>query len=334
MNSRSVPSPRSQFDWRFWVGALLTLACLVWLIVAMDWPAVFSALARVDLRWALLATGINLGSVFARALRWRTLFGEQPAPNWRRLAAALLVGQAGNVLLPARLGDIARASIASSGDAPLVLGTIVAEVSLDLLMLASLTVFLLAQVSLPRWWRVPGQVTVLSAVAAILLLALLVANRRRLASLIDRWSGRDQQRLVGRMLGLANRFLEGLSGLTLPTLARGLTYSGLVWLLYAAVNTTLLAAIGQQPSVLAGLFVLAVLLVGVAVPTSPGRIGVFHYLCVQALTVFGLDQATALSYAMVLHLISVVIPALLGVLLAWSLGVPLRLPRPSSKAAS
>jgi uncharacterized membrane protein YbhN (UPF0104 family) len=106
-------------------------------------------------------------------------------------------------------------------------------------------------------------------------------------------------------------------------MAAALLCSVLVWVLYAAVNATLLTAVGLDAPVLAGLFVLAVLLEGVAVPSSPGRICVYHYLCVQALSVFGFDQAAALSYAIVLHLISVVLPVILGALLAWSLGVSL-----------
>jgi uncharacterized protein (TIRG00374 family) len=323
MSGRGLSSERCRPDWRFWVGAALTGACLTWLAVTMDWPAVGSALGRVDLRWAVLAMVVNLASVLLRAIRWRTLFSHGPRPAWRRLVTALLVGQAGNLLLPARLGDAARASVVAPGNVPLVLGTIITEVALDLLMLAGLVVFLLARLSLPRWWRVPGQTTVFSALAALLLLLLLMVFRKRLAALTDAWAKRSQQTVIGRVLDQISRFLDGLSQLTLGALFWAAAASVLVWLLYAGVNSILLPAVGQRPSVTVGLFVLAVLLVGVAVPSSPGRIGVFHYLCIQALGVFGVDRASALSYAIVLHLISVVVPALLGALLAWSLGLSL-----------
>jgi uncharacterized membrane protein YbhN (UPF0104 family) len=50
---------------------------------------------------------------------------------------------------------------------------------------------------------------------------------------------------------------------------------------------------------------------------------VYHYLCIQALAVFGIGDARALSYALVLHVISVVMPMALGAALAWQLGVSL-----------
>jgi hypothetical protein len=104
-------------------------------------------------------------------------------------------------------------------------------------------------------------------------------------------------------------------------------------MLYSAVNYTLLGAIGERPSFLAALFLLIVLQIGVAVPSSPGRIGVFHYLCVQALAVFGIGGANALSYAFILHLIAVILPVALGAVLAWRLGVMLWRAPPNPTAA-
>jgi uncharacterized protein (TIRG00374 family) len=222
------------------------------------------------------------------------------------------------------LGDVARATLVSSSSGiHHAVGTILTEVALDLLMLGVVTVFLLGQVSLADWWRVPGQVTVTSAAVAAVLLALILAFRRPLTAGLDRLTDRLDQTLPGRVLCHISQLMESLNGLTLKTLASAMLCSGLIWVLYAAVNLVLMPAVGIQPSALSSLFVLAVLLVGVAVPSSPGRIGVFHYLCAQALAVFGVDQASALSYAIVLHLITVVLPALLGALLSWSFGVSL-----------
>jgi uncharacterized protein (TIRG00374 family) len=95
----------------------------------------------------------------------------------------------------------------------------------------------------------------------------------------------------------------------------------IIWAIYAAVNYVLLAAVGAPLSWLAALFLLAVLQLGVAIPSSPGRVGVFHYLAVQVLAVFGVDQGMAVTYAVLLHLISVMLPAGLGAILAWRSGI-------------
>ena len=97
-----------------------------------------------------------------------------------------------------------------------------------------------------------------------------------------------------------------------------------IWVMYAGVNYILLGAVGAPYSWLAAVFLLAVLQLGVAVPSSPGRVGVYHYLAVQSLAIFGVDQATAVSYAILLHLISIILPAMIGAILAWHSGLGLR----------
>ncbi len=60
------------------------------------------------------------------------------------------------------------------------------------------------------------------------------------------------------------------------------------------------------------LCVLAVLQGGVAVPSTPGKIGVFHYLCILALSIFGVPAAVGLGYGLILHVL------VIGGISAWA----------------
>jgi uncharacterized protein (TIRG00374 family) len=302
---------------------LVGVVCVVWLAITVDWADVLSALREMDYRWVLLATVLNLASVPLRAIRWRLMFRTYRPPPFGRLVRSMLIGQAVNALAPARLGDVARATLVGRGRVTYALGTLMVEVSLDLLMLAVLVVVLLTQVTLPAWWRGSGETLVITAATALLAIALLVIGRRRLADLLDRLQRRWPRRLVTRLHDAATQALEALDVLGGPALLAAIGCSVAIWITYTSVNLTLLRAISDRPSVLAALFLLAVLQLGVAVPSSPGRVGVFHYLCIQALAVFGIGDAKALSYALTLHLISVVMPLGMGGLLAWQLGVSL-----------
>jgi hypothetical protein len=57
----------------------------------------------------------------------------------------------------------------------------------------------------------------------------------------------------------------------------------------------------MQLPVLASMIVLVVLLAGVVVPSIPGRIGIFQYLCILALSPFSIDQAMSVSYGILLQ---------------------------------
>jgi uncharacterized membrane protein YbhN (UPF0104 family) len=62
----------------------------------------------------------------------------------------------------------------------------------------------------------------------------------------------------------------------------------------------------------AALSLLVVLQVGTVPPSLPGKVGIFHYLTVVALALFGVDRATALSYAIVLYGVALLPKILLG----------------------
>jgi uncharacterized membrane protein YbhN (UPF0104 family) len=194
--------------------------------------------------------------------------------------------------------------------------------ALDLAMLAALVVVLLFQAGLPDWWRRPGEVLLLTAALALLAIVLLVTGRGRITRLLD-WLGRHWPFGRGRrLLDIGAQFVRSADAIARPALVVALlAISVLIWVMYAGVNLILLGAVGAPTSWLAALFLLAVLQLGVAVPSSPGRVGVYHYLAVQSLAIFDVPQATAVSYAILLHLISVILPALVGAVLAWQSGV-------------
>lgn len=323
----TVERPRQQARFarlQAWVGILLSLVCLTWLVYVCtrDWADVRAALTQVDYRLVIVAGLLNLASVLFRTVRWRLMFHARRAPSFRRLTAALLVGQAVNVLSPARLGDLARITLTDTGGTAYVLGTLMVEVALDLLMLVTLVVFLLSQATMPAWWQGSGQTLLVVAAAAMTAIAMVVIGRQWLARVLEGVVKRRRRPMIQRVVAWTSQLL-----LSLDTLGRTaqlmpvLACSALIWTLYGAVNYTLLGAIGERPSVLTSLFLLVVLQLGVAVPSSPGRLGVYHYLCIQALAVFRINGPEALSYAVILHLISVIMPVTLGAVLAWRLGI-------------
>jgi len=288
----------------------------------MDWKEVWVSFARMDYCFVAVALLLNFVSVLFRVIRWRILLQDRCVSSWGKLTAALLVGQAVNVVAPARLGDLARATLVSAKGAVYTLGTIALEGFLDLLMLAALALFSFSRVALPIGWRKAGRGLLATTGMVLVTIVLLIVGQRWIADAVERLLGQWQHPLAKRAWEAIDQILTSLRIMRKPSqllIAVACTIS--IWALYGAVNYVLFGAVGTQVPLLAPFFLLVVLQLGVAVPSSPGRIGVFHYLCVQTLALFGLDGAMAMSYAVMLHLISVVTPMVLGALLAWRLGV-------------
>jgi hypothetical protein len=63
--------------------------------------------------------------------------------------------------------------------------------------------------------------------------------------------------------------------------------------------------------------------VSVVVPSTPGYVGTFHYLCQVALLMFGVSASEALSYAIVAHAVGILPVTLAGVAAAQIEGIAL-----------
>jgi hypothetical protein len=132
----------------------------------------------------------------------------------------------------------------------------------------------------------------------------------------------------GRIESLVLNFLHGVQPLAGPGhyLAVGVLSIG-IWAGYAAVYYLCLTAfdLPQLHSLPwhAGLVVLVLTTVSVVVPSTPGYVGTFHYLCQVALLMFGVSASEALSYAIVAHAVGILPVTLAGVAAAQIEGIAL-----------
>ncbi|MBW2559802.1 MAG: flippase-like domain-containing protein, partial [Deltaproteobacteria bacterium] len=62
----------------------------------------------------------------------------------------------------------------------------------------------------------------------------------------------------------------------------------------------------------AAFVLMVVVILGIAIPTAPGFIGNWHFFCVLGLGLFGIHKTDALTYAIVLHFLSIGTIAILG----------------------
>jgi uncharacterized protein (TIRG00374 family) len=304
------------------VGALLS-ALFLWLAFRQV-PAgeVVTSLSSVRPIYVSLALVLVILSPLVRAIRWRLLYHpHHEGLRLDHLTIILLISQMLNIVLPARGGEVARVLFTSrSGelDAPRTVGTIVIEKWLDLVVLFVLTLLVPLAVTLPPWFRDP-RIALGVFVIAFLCTALVITYGRRrlmtLASSLARFFPARWRRPVRD--GLAST-LEVLQVLRSPWVGLQLqAWSLLTGILSILVNYAVMLALDIELPLAAAAFVLVVLQVGVAVPSTPGKLGIFHYLCVLSLSVFGVGSTAALSYGVLLYFVVFVPPILLGSLGFW-----------------
>jgi uncharacterized protein (TIRG00374 family) len=106
------------------------------------------------------------------------------------------------------------------------------------------------------------------------------------------------------------------------------------WLLNALGFWLAFKAVGITAPFSAALFLQAFIALGTAVPALPGFFGVFEYMSVQGLSVYGVSQQQAATWAIGYHLFSFVPITLIGAYYFARLGVRLRDLQPSPEPAT
>lgn len=303
--------------WKLLVGVLISLLCLVLAFAGVEWRRAGEALQRGDWRHLLPAGVAVLGYLLARASRWRILLGSEVG-----LVDAFSIINIGYLIsnvLPFRLGDPARA-VAVSLDGRVkvstALSTIVVERVLDML-----TVVLLLTVTVPfveeaGWTRRAGLLgggVGLIAIATLVWLAVRPEwSRRAFRWVLGRLPSVEEDRWVEGFDGL----LEGLEALRSARQVAGLiAWSVVIWVLTAGHYLAILGAFIEQPTVVEASFLTAATGLGMALPSAPGAMGVFHSVARYALQLpFGVAAETAVVVAFAAHTFQYVIMCLLGLI--------------------
>ena len=314
---------------RFWVGIMLSALFLTLSFRAVDWQQTFVVVREANWLLVALAVGTVLLTSVAKAVRWRLLFyPHHRTLRFTKLVSSLLIGQMINIVMPARLGEVARVylvGVNSPVSRVQILGTIAVAKLVDLMMVPIILVVLLGIMPLPDWVQQPGvQATLLAGGAAGLLMSGALLRRHVVGWVIkgaDRLSGHWSHR-IARQIEMG---LSSLEALRYPIVVVSLVLgSAGIWVLAALTNYLVFLALDLSLSFGAALFLLVVLQLGVAVPSAPGKLGVFHYLCVLGLSVFGVARAPAVGYALLLYAVVFLPLSIAGALALWGEGLSLR----------
>ena len=290
---------------RVWIGVLVSAICVVFLARSVDLAELGSALAGANPIWMLGILVVLVFTMYLKAYRWRLFFPEPERVSMHGLLSSLYIGYMVNTILPLRAGEIVRAFLVGESERvskSTALATVLVEKVLDLGTVALFLFALRFFVVLPDWADTAAILSGIGIAVAIVGLAVVLLARGLALRLIGGLEARVPilQRLA--LTELVASFLDGLAFVRNPrTLALVILWSFLLWLGSGlGIYFGLLAAnIGVGLAV--GLLVMAVTNLGMAVPSAPGYVGVFHSAVVVSLTPFGVDPSQALASAIIMH---------------------------------
>jgi uncharacterized protein (TIRG00374 family) len=316
------------------LGLLFSALCLFLALRGVRLDDLASVLGRARPLPLLAAVGVEILTFVAIAARWQRLFTPHPLPQLRRLFEILNIAQLSNAVLPGKVGPLVRAYLAGQGMAggvAFALTTIVGEkvvegMSLLLIALAILPYFQTSPLSGQLPWT-----AWLSAALFVVILGVIVwlaYHQQAVTSRLERLLGRRPT-----LLGLARSALSALDVWRRGKVVLALwLWSIAIWAITVFLNQLILWSLDIRVPAAAPVVILVVSQIGLRLPSSPGSVGVLHYLSVLALSLFGVDRGTALGYGIILHLVIYLPAGLLGLLFLAKSGYSLRRLRRASEA--
>jgi len=303
-----------QSTWRQMLpGIIISLLVLVLLFRFFDWKDVLEALRQAKWIYLLLALPIYLLSYVLRAFAWWTILKEA-VPFWR-VFLTMHIGYLLNNVLPFRLGELGRAYLLGRDGLGFwrVFSTILIERAFDMILAVGLLLgalpFVLISSNTQQVTLMVGGVVILG----LLTLYLLARNREWALSQFERLGARWP--LVLRLgKNRLDAFLEGLGALTsLGRFLRVLFLLAASWVLGVAIQFLVLRSFYPDARLLHAATTQGISAMGVAVPSSPGYVGVFEAAIVGALALFDIPFPIAFANALTLHLMYIFITGAFGV---------------------
>jgi len=309
--------------------AAVAVALLALFLQNVDLRGVASEIVHAQPAWLVLALVTMPINLALRAWRWQYLLAPLGGATFDNVFRATAIGFAASSLLPARAGEVIRpyflarrAKMSATG----AFATVVLERALDTLAVLFLLAVYVWSAGPELGTTNPSALTAVTFAGAVAGGAVLVALAVFFVISGDPAGVKRTLERLGRVLpstfaallaGVAERFVTGLGAVRRPGRLTGALVLSLPLWLCISLGIWAVARAFELVVPFAGSFLLvAILVIGVAVPT-PGAVGGFHEAFRLGTTMFfGAPNQAAVGAAIVLHVFSFGPHLLIGLLYA------------------
>ncbi len=292
------------------IGGIISLVFMYLALRKVDYSDLWTTLQGAQ--WAYLIPNIVLvvGVMFIRAWRWQLILRPIAKVPFARVYSSTMIGFMVNNVLPARLGEIARAvslGLKTGISRSATLATIIVERIYDSFILLAFLwlVFGFSQLSTHTEVariRYLGWIFLMVNLALVLLLGLLQFRNAAVVRFVERATRRLSPRIQSASKEITEKFARGLRVHHNWPTTLGVAVSSLViWIIMGFSNYFVFLALGFHLPWEASFVVLVVVSLMISVPSTAGFVGVYHWATQISLQIYGLSPSEAVAVAIVLH---------------------------------
>jgi len=315
--------------WMIIAGILISIFFLYLAFRRFDVEEGRRALKMANYYWLFPAVVSYMFGFLMRGVRWKYLLLPIKKCKLLNLVSTVLIGFMANNLLPLRVGELIRAyvngkkeNISKSSS----LATIVVERVFDGLTLVVLLLLALLflgsgyspQHVFPQWLKKMTYAAWGLFLGMLILLYIMMRYKELTNKVIKKLFAFLKEPILNKILNLVSYFTEGLNVLRRRKEILSVSFlSILVWTFDGTTFYLGAKALNLSISYPQAYLTMAVIALGLMIPSSPAFVGVYEYFCVTALALFAVDKSRALSYAVLIHLLQFTLIVGLGLFFLW-----------------
>lgn len=322
-----------KFGWRGVLGIAVSIAFLYYAFRNLSLAHAIETARNANYLLLILSAATATCMFPLRARRWRTILDPVApklpfSPLWRATAIGVMVTN----VVPLRAGELARAYALTRQIPTVPFSTSLASVAVDRVFDGIVVMVLLAVGVAVAGFNTSTTIggyslghaagfVVAGALALLVAFYILVFFPKTLIRAFELVARRVSPAIEKRGAEMLARFAEGLSVLRTPghfiavfgwTLAHWLVQPVAFWLAFLAV--------GVQVPIAATLIVQGIIVILVALPSAPGFFGAFEAGATIGLSLYGISQSDATTWALLFHIASFIPITLIGAYYATRLG--------------
>lgn len=283
------------------LGFVLSIGSIVFILTQVDLSVVWQDLQRLSLTTIVTLILLYLAGILLRAFRWRTLLIQRSAVPIAWVFKSLIYGFMLNQLLPAKMGELARAEYLTRKDnssRSFILGTIAVERLFDLftvmiLFVSSVIFSPMLQNLLRSSWI---SLAIFLLVVGILLWS--IYNMKVLKKVLKFIPDRVRAKLEKIIDNLEKSF----SVFRAPnTSLLVIIYTFIIWLVTCVMFVLITSDLAINLPWYGFLFLVSAGTFGMIIPSTSAGVGVYHAIAMGALMLFMVPREQALSFAIIAH---------------------------------
>lgn len=314
---------------KFIIGLVLTVLA-IWLSFRnLDWHDLSRTFSQVNIYWVAAAVINVLVTVYILGWRWQMLLRSKGPVTLADMFRFNIISQYMNIIIPARFGELLKAWLVSRKYAisgSYALGTVVIEKIIETFIVVILGLLAPLFFTFKNQLELKGQTL---AVGVFILLVpvviLMIWKREMVRQWLKRLARIFPGKLRQRVLNFLDRGMEAFGLLKdIRLTLRVVLVTFLVLLSQVITIMFLFEAFALNLFFMEALVLQLIVLVGMSIPSVPGKIGIFEYTVILALSMFGVDEGTALSFGLMLHVGAYLPKIILGFIFMANLNISIR----------